>query len=156
MISRSQLGDYISTIRVIYNDDSVFVDDSICSGLRIEVSSSIAMAIDYPQTKSVQAQSSSESVHIEQVGQEHILSGEFLPVFPVSFLVIWGLAAWFFLDVPKLLRKGASLSRKRCYFPCQSCHYFTDNPYVKCAVHPTIAMTDAAKDCADYSKPSLQ
>jgi hypothetical protein len=110
------------------------------------------MAIDYLPKKLVQAQSSSESVHTEPPGQV-VPYGDFLPVFPVSFLIIWGMAAWIFLDIPKLLRRGTVLPRKRCKFPCQSCQYFTDNPYVKCAVHPTIAMTDAAKDCSDYSKP---
>jgi hypothetical protein len=112
------------------------------------------MAIDYLQKKLVQAQPSSESA---QTGQPEQVTpyGDFLPIFPLSFLIIWGVAAWIFLDIPKLLGKGASLQRKRYKFPCQNCQYYTDNPYIKCAVHPTIAMTEAAKDCSDHTNHSL-
>lgn len=34
--------------------------------------------------------------------------------------------------------------------PCRNCRYFTDSPYLKCAVHPDTALTKLALDCPDY------
>ncbi len=34
--------------------------------------------------------------------------------------------------------------------PCRNCHFFSRNPYLKCALHPTIALSNKAKDCNDY------
>lgn len=34
--------------------------------------------------------------------------------------------------------------------PCARCHYFSDNSYVRCAVHPSKAFTVQATDCSDY------
>lgn len=34
---------------------------------------------------------------------------------------------------------------------CQRCRYFSNNPYVQCALHPHIVMTDDALDCKDYT-----
>lgn len=34
--------------------------------------------------------------------------------------------------------------------PCSNCRFFSSNPYVKCAVHPTLALTKEAINCADY------
>jgi hypothetical protein len=34
--------------------------------------------------------------------------------------------------------------------PCRRCRYFSDNPYLKCTLHPVTAMTEQAVDCRDY------
>jgi hypothetical protein len=34
--------------------------------------------------------------------------------------------------------------------PCSNCCFFSSNPYLKCAVNPTIALTEEAINCADY------
>ncbi|MGL5807973.1 MAG: hypothetical protein ACRC2R_22995 [Xenococcaceae cyanobacterium] len=34
--------------------------------------------------------------------------------------------------------------------PCYNCRFFHDNPYVKCAIHPTIAFSKQAFNCIDY------
>ncbi|PSB67672.1 hypothetical protein C7B61_04940 [filamentous cyanobacterium CCP1] len=34
--------------------------------------------------------------------------------------------------------------------PCQSCRFYTHNPYLRCAVHPMTVMTEEAIDCSDY------
>lgn len=35
--------------------------------------------------------------------------------------------------------------------PCQNCDFFCSNNYLKCAVQPSMVMTEAAKNCSDYS-----
>ncbi|AFZ30641.1 hypothetical protein Glo7428_2111 [Gloeocapsa sp. PCC 7428] len=34
--------------------------------------------------------------------------------------------------------------------PCMHCHFFTMNPYLRCAVNPVTVLTKEAIDCADY------
>ena len=34
--------------------------------------------------------------------------------------------------------------------PCYSCQFFNKNPYLKCAVQPSLALTKDADNCTDY------
>lgn len=34
--------------------------------------------------------------------------------------------------------------------PCDRCRYLSCNPYLKCALHPSIALTARAINCTDY------
>ncbi|MCU0534112.1 MAG: hypothetical protein MUD14_09475 [Hydrococcus sp. Prado102] len=44
-----------------------------------------------------------------------------------------------------------SLKTTNCQVSCENCRFFNNNPYVKCAIHPSKVLTAQAKDCADYS-----
>lgn len=35
--------------------------------------------------------------------------------------------------------------------PCRKCQFFSNNFYLKCAVHPTIVLTKEADNCPDYN-----
>ncbi|MES1026425.1 hypothetical protein ABN584_26350 [Gloeocapsa sp. BRSZ] len=43
------------------------------------------------------------------------------------------------------------LSRLNQY-PCVNCHFFTMNPYLRCAVNPVTVLTKEAIDCSDYRR----
>lgn len=70
----------------------------------------------------------------------------------LGFIVAWIV---FFLMLSKLrtvvdnkiVFKVNSLNK----LPCQNCEYFCSNNYLKCAVQPSMVMTEAAKNCPDYS-----
>ncbi len=34
--------------------------------------------------------------------------------------------------------------------PCRRCRYFSDNPFLKCTLHPVTTLTKQAVDCRDY------
>lgn len=34
--------------------------------------------------------------------------------------------------------------------PCRNCQFFSSNPYLQCAVHPGMALTENAVNCSDY------
>lgn len=34
--------------------------------------------------------------------------------------------------------------------PCKNCKFYHRDPHLKCAVHPSLVMTDLARDCIDY------
>lgn len=38
--------------------------------------------------------------------------------------------------------------------PCKNCRFYSNNHYLKCAVQPSIVMTDEAKNCSEYSPKS--
>ncbi|CEJ44258.1 hypothetical protein [Umezakia ovalisporum] len=35
--------------------------------------------------------------------------------------------------------------------PCKNCRFYSNNHYLKCAVQPSIVLTEEAKDCSEYS-----
>jgi hypothetical protein len=41
--------------------------------------------------------------------------------------------------------------KTRHQFSCYHCRYFGQNPYLKCALHPTTVLTEQAADCCDYA-----
>jgi hypothetical protein len=45
---------------------------------------------------------------------------------------------------------GTNFSLHPAKIPCQNCHFFSKNSLLKCAVHPTTAMTTDAVGCSDY------
>ncbi|NJM89031.1 MAG: hypothetical protein HC847_19610 [Hydrococcus sp. RU_2_2] len=53
------------------------------------------------------------------------------------------------LDSPKI-----ALKTNHSQFSCEKCRFFNNNPYIKCALHPSTVLTAQAKDCTDYSPPS--
>lgn len=34
--------------------------------------------------------------------------------------------------------------------PCRNCKFFSNNLYLKCAIHPSVALTPKATNCSDY------
>ncbi|MDX2097365.1 MAG: hypothetical protein SFW36_06275 [Leptolyngbyaceae cyanobacterium bins.59] len=39
--------------------------------------------------------------------------------------------------------------------PCRNCRFFNQNFYLKCAVHPTMVLTEEAKQCSDFDPVAL-
>jgi hypothetical protein len=74
----------------------------------------------------------------------------------IAFLVAAGVgiacvfARPWIADRLKQLRRIANF-KPRPRISCNRCAYFGQNPYLKCAIHPTIVMTEQAADCRDYA-----
>jgi hypothetical protein len=59
--------------------------------------------------------------------------------------------SWF-ADRLKRRRQAMAIGFKsRPPFSCYHCRYFGQNPYLKCALHPTTVLTEQAADCRDYA-----
>ncbi|MGF1482496.1 MAG: hypothetical protein ACFB4I_23970 [Cyanophyceae cyanobacterium] len=70
---------------------------------------------------------------------------------PFGFVAV----AWVLVFVSRigLWKTGGSqtISPKQCrQSPCLNCRFFRNNPYLKCAVHPSKVLSAEAKDCPDY------
>jgi hypothetical protein len=40
-------------------------------------------------------------------------------------------------------------------YPCLNCKYFSNNPYLMCAISPQIALTEESKNCSDYQEKKI-
>jgi hypothetical protein len=69
---------------------------------------------------------------------------------PICFVAIWAGVVCIIADTWKINRKKVKNERPLAQLPCRKCQFFSNNPYVKCAVNPAVAMTPAAKECSDF------
>jgi hypothetical protein len=86
-----------------------------------------------------------------------------LPPDPINTqsLVGWGLVGLGFSCLIFLicLVKVRGNTRKKVVYPskdlqeipCRTCRYFTGDPYLKCAVNPSVVLTKEALNCLDYT-----
>ena len=71
---------------------------------------------------------------------------------PVGFVISWMV---FFLILRKI---RAVLDYKMVFpvtalhqLPCKNCSFYSNNHYLKCAVNPSIVLTEEATNCSEYS-----
>lgn len=65
---------------------------------------------------------------------------------PFIFLIMGGIVFFHKLKLSDQTNKLNNLDD----YPCQKCHFFSKNSYLKCAVNPSVVFTKAAIDCCDY------
>ena len=75
-----------------------------------------------------------------------------LTLSPIALLFSWVI---FFLILQKI---RSFLDNKMAFpikglhkVPCKNCRFYANNHYLKCAVQPSIVLTEEAKDCPEYS-----
>ncbi len=75
-----------------------------------------------------------------------------LTLSPIALLFSWVL---FFLILQKI---RTFLDNKMVFpvkglhkVPCKNCRFYANNHYLKCAVQPSIVLTEEAQDCPEYS-----
>jgi hypothetical protein len=73
---------------------------------------------------------------------------------PIGFIIGWTILFLMLSKIGIAARDEIFFTIKRFQkVPCRNCQYFTNNPYLKCAVNPGAALTEEALKCSDY-KPS--
>ncbi|OUL35662.1 hypothetical protein BV372_10200 [Nostoc sp. T09] len=116
------------------------------------------MSIELILQKDLVADENIPQVTRHEVKYEQAKSDQFtIPDVAISLTPLALLISWivFFL----ILRKNqTSVDNKRIFIinslhkvPCKNCKYYSNNHYVKCAVQPSIVMTEEAKNCSEYS-----
>lgn len=74
---------------------------------------------------------------------------------PICFVAAWGILGMALWSMWSAARDSISTAKKMHQIPCANCQFFTDDYRLKCTVHPYIANTEAAIDCADFQvKPN--
>jgi hypothetical protein len=73
---------------------------------------------------------------------------------PICFMIAWAIVILIVLKLCQLVGdKNEIISIKNSQqHRCENCRFFNKNYYLKCAVHPSIALTKQALHCSDYSK----
>ncbi|MFN6531422.1 hypothetical protein [Nostoc sp. ChiSLP03a] len=79
----------------------------------------------------------------------------------ISFMIVWAIVVFLVSSVCKALEdppenavqdKDEIVSIKDLeQHTCKKCQFFNNNYFLKCAVHPTTALTKQALNCSDYS-----
>lgn len=73
-----------------------------------------------------------------------------LYIIPTAFFTFWLMYLIFSTDILKFAKHKFSLIKHLEQVPCKNCRYFTNNPYLRCAVNPSLALTSEAINCSDY------
>lgn len=87
-------------------------------------------------------------------------SSEALPKHPeasqkavlISFgfvIIVLAVVALRWFNLWKRIRSPVTTVQHFYQSPCRSCRFFSENNQLKCAVHPSLVLTEAAKDCPD-------
>jgi hypothetical protein len=72
----------------------------------------------------------------------------------LAALLVWLCCFYLVWAVFVGLRRGYRQVRRMHSIPCTQCRYFTGDTLLKCAVHPTTALTEEAIDCPEF-RPRL-
>lgn len=69
---------------------------------------------------------------------------------PICFVFAWTIVLLVIWSIASSLWVGITSVRQMHQIPCANCQFFTQNYYLKCPVHPSKALSDAAVNCPDY------
>lgn len=70
--------------------------------------------------------------------------------------VAWLVVGLVFREMIALIHRTLITAQRMHQIPCLQCQFFSGSRYLKCALHPTEAMTEAAINCPDYrSRPQI-
>ena len=78
-----------------------------------------------------------------------------LVLIPLCFACVWAIAAKL-SSLPKISRERNLSLKRHSKIPCRSCQFYSNNPYIRCAIRPTDALTEQAIDCSDYQLSNPQ
>ncbi|MBD2775634.1 hypothetical protein [Iningainema tapete] len=74
---------------------------------------------------------------------------------PICFMIVWASVVFIVSISCKFVenRNKNEIVTSKLFqqVPCKKCRYFHNSNFLKCAVHPSIALTKEALDCSDYS-----
>lgn len=71
---------------------------------------------------------------------------------PVCFICAWMLMILMAWSLWSTIANGVTNTKRLHSIPCANCQYFTGDYRLKCTVRPSIALSEAAINCADFQK----
>jgi hypothetical protein len=100
-----------------------------------------------PQTIEVQQSPSIQSNEYQLKGFENLIA---LTIASIALLLLFcSLKMTSFKTVRK---RTASSQTSLPKIPCYNCRFFDNNPHLKCAIQPSLVMSEEAFNCPDYTK----
>jgi hypothetical protein len=103
------------------------------------------------QTKTIQAVKLREA-NVERTNSWHFHTSDLLMVLgPIGFIMGWTILFLMLSKIGIAARDEIFFTIKRFQrVPCRNCQYFSNNPYLKCAVNPGAVLTEEALQCSEY------
>ncbi|MBE9136635.1 hypothetical protein IQ254_05365 [Nodosilinea sp. LEGE 07088] len=84
-----------------------------------------------------------------------LLSTVQLVLVPLCFVLAWSLVVITAWNLISAVRDGVSRATVMHKIPCAECRYFTNDHRLKCPIHPKVALSESAIDCADFEHAGL-
>lgn len=72
----------------------------------------------------------------------------------VCFVVAWSFVFLLVWSIWTALQDAVNRAAQMHKIPCSNCQFFTENYQLKCTVHPSIALSEAAIGCPDHQTVS--
>ncbi|MFM7323717.1 MAG: hypothetical protein ACKO4L_02115 [Nodosilinea sp.] len=69
---------------------------------------------------------------------------------PLCTVLAWSLVGLTLWQCLAITRESLHRAQVMHQIPCARCRYFTNNPLLKCPVHPQVALSEEAIGCGDY------
>jgi hypothetical protein len=69
---------------------------------------------------------------------------------PICFVMAWVIILIVGWSILAALRDGVKQVKYLHQIPCANCQFFTNSYYLKCPVHPSMALSEEAIGCRDY------
>lgn len=93
------------------------------------------------------------SKNIDRLKPEGLNTTDFLMLLgPFSFIMGWAILFVMLSKIGRSAREEILVSIKHLHrVPCRNCRFFCNNPYLKCALNPSIVLTEQALNCSDYA-----
>ncbi|WP_445634937.1 hypothetical protein NSTC745_06822 [Nostoc sp. DSM 114161] len=71
---------------------------------------------------------------------------------PLGFIIGWVVFLLVLQKLRSFLDRKMVLPTKTSHkVPCKKCRFYSNNNYIKCAVKPSIVLTEEAMNCPEYS-----
>lgn len=88
----------------------------------------------------------------EQTRSDELSTTDFLMFLgPVSFIMGWAVLFFMLSKIGRAARDEFLINIKHLNrVPCRNCRFYSNNVHLKCAVNPSIVLTEQALDCSDY------
>ncbi|XGV96781.1 MAG: hypothetical protein ACAF41_29160 [Leptolyngbya sp. BL-A-14] len=128
----------------------MYDDQALQSGREYQSPSGLSLSFSIATEPLPPAKTANPALH---------LSNSTLFVLPFSLLTIGTIALFCFKQQAKGHNSLGTDDRLRLYkrVPCRRCAFFKNNPYLKCAIRPSDALTAKAIECSDFTlKADLQ
>lgn len=74
---------------------------------------------------------------------------------PICFVAAWSIVILGLWGVWAAIRDSVQRAQQMHQIPCSQCRYFSGNYLLKCPVHPSEALSEAAIDCMDFEKTGI-
>ena len=97
-------------------------------------------------------QTTQSDTNLENVKPLRGLTSDFIMFWGIiGFVTCWTAIFFMLSKRARVARKEIAVDIKTLHqIPCKNCKFYSNEPHLKCAVNPSIVLTEQAINCSDY------